>query len=464
MNVQAVGPAEVSTLYNDEPTLEDLLGRAELASKIGETIAKCAPPQVFGIHGEWGSGKTSLLHQVQLFLSGECPAQTKQGDECIEIARRLWTEEWKRRQGITVVWFEAWRYQYEQAPVVALLQEIRAQLSWQLKLGRALSKTTQVAIESALLSLDSLTKMVGIQGGSALAATVQKTGEKWEQSDLSYGLPSYMIRQHLERAIEQVLGKGKRTGARLVVLVDDLDRCNGEAAYKLLEGIKIYLNLPSCVFVLGMNRHVVEDAVGNHINSLDKSRQSLAKAYLEKLCQNIYYLPVLQNPALYLSTLLLNANMPDVAVAEIQQIVTDSECLPYNPRKVKGFANVLIRFLDRLGGRLGDGPVRQRNLQLVVLMANLYLYHDELYRMILAKPSFYNLVRQWANCEDVGHPLLTQLDRPLSKVKEDDRAPVPEDRLEDAFIDPVQEDVFRVQVLVRQLGDVTIDEILGSII
>ncbi len=60
--------AQVS-LINDEPTLVDRLNRRGLVRDVGEVIATCQPPQVFGIHGDWGMGKTSFLHQVQLYLT-----------------------------------------------------------------------------------------------------------------------------------------------------------------------------------------------------------------------------------------------------------------------------------------------------------------------------------------------------------------------------------------------------------
>jgi tRNA A37 threonylcarbamoyladenosine biosynthesis protein TsaE len=60
-------------LHNDEPTLLDLLERRALLARVGDAVATCEPPYVFGIHGDWGAGKTSFLHQLQLYLTG-CPA------------------------------------------------------------------------------------------------------------------------------------------------------------------------------------------------------------------------------------------------------------------------------------------------------------------------------------------------------------------------------------------------------
>ena len=58
-------------LHNDEPTLVDTLGRAGLVKTIGDDVAICDPPQVFGIHGDWGAGKSSFLHQVHWTLTGD---------------------------------------------------------------------------------------------------------------------------------------------------------------------------------------------------------------------------------------------------------------------------------------------------------------------------------------------------------------------------------------------------------
>jgi hypothetical protein len=91
-----------------------------------------------GIHGDWGAGKTSFLHQLQLYLTGECPQQSREAVDQIQGAGQPVGH---HAAHVTVVWFEAWRYQQEQAPIVALLQEIRTQLPWY---SKALSETRKL--------------------------------------------------------------------------------------------------------------------------------------------------------------------------------------------------------------------------------------------------------------------------------------------------------------------------------
>jgi hypothetical protein len=181
-------------LHNDEPTLIDQLNRVALVEEVGEAVATCEPPQIFGIHGDWGLGKTSFLHQLRWYLTGECPQQTEDQLKGAEKPEGIPRGQYKDH--VTVVWFKAWRYQHEQIPVVALLQEIRSQLAWYIRLEQQAKKMLEVTIRSALLSLEDLTKKIGIQ-----ASKIQEVGDKWERDHLATALPSHTIREHLQEAI-----------------------------------------------------------------------------------------------------------------------------------------------------------------------------------------------------------------------------------------------------------------------
>ena len=60
-----------------------------------------------------------------------------------------------------------------------------------------------------------------------------------------------------QKALQTVLGEG----GRLIVFVDDLDRCLPEKAIEVLEAIKLFLEVPGAVFVLGMAPDVVERGI-----------------------------------------------------------------------------------------------------------------------------------------------------------------------------------------------------------
>src|SRR4051794_6890454 len=48
---------------------------------------------------------------------------------------------------------------------------------------------------------------------------------------------------------------------RLVVFVDDIDRCSPDKALALLDAIKVFLDLPGCIFVLGLDLSVAQKAL-----------------------------------------------------------------------------------------------------------------------------------------------------------------------------------------------------------
>ncbi|MFT3787832.1 MAG: P-loop NTPase fold protein [Tepidisphaeraceae bacterium] len=341
--------------FDDHPTIGDALQRYDLLDRLAKAVMTCTPPRVFGVHGDWGSGKTSFLHQLHVTLDG-MPAReqwvnaaVKQfaGTAGVRCAQR--NAAYGGNTEALVVWFEAWRYQHEAAPVVALLHEIRGQLGMLAKLKAKALKLTTVAIQSSLLHLEQLAKFVGLQSVAGFAAgglanTIQQQGERWEREHLAEKLPAESMREQLEHAINGLLGRKKDEpagqGRRLVILIDDLDRCEPQATFRLLEGIKLYLNIPNCVFVLGMDQRIVEEAIKSSAPGVKDSGDSAAHRageYLEKLFQEVYQLPIVPDVPKQIANCIASIDVHQSTKATIKLLLDEyKDCIPANPAQDQG--------------------------------------------------------------------------------------------------------------------------------
>lgn len=411
-------------MLNDLPTLEDKLGRVDLVKKISLSLANCTPPVVVGVHGDWGAGKTSFLKQMQHHLDGGG------GSELVGSLRKGLYE-----NKVATVWFDAWRYQYEPVPVVALLHAIRDRLSLFQKTLTQGKKLTEVTARSLLSGITDITNIIKVEG---LAKSIQETGEKWEKERLADKLNADNVRTHLEAAISELLGK---KGKKLVVFIDDLDRCNGEMATKLLDSLKVYLDLNNCVFVLGLNQQAVQDAIAG---KLGDGCSKKANAYLEKICQNVWRLPLIGSPGhavcQWVSDEFLARNLSEVFKQYDEQ---DKQLLPPNPRKLKGFANLINRNSDVGRGlfersALNSDILEEQNmLRLKMWVVALYFYQffPDLFVKWRYSPGFFDDLRQWILGEkEVGkdfddiiltHSYSTDLTRPVPAYMASNNYPDP---------------------------------------
>jgi hypothetical protein len=414
---------------NDEPTLwlDDTIfaDRKALLDQLSQAIATCAPPQVFGVHGDWGSGKTSFLHRLFAQLTGECP-QNREFDD------------WLKKQNpkptgftnVTGIWFEAWRYQHETAPVVALLHELRAQLerkkSFLAKLITELDATADKSMEAALLALEDLTAKLSFKLGPVSFEVGGKgprsnaVFDKWERENLSAQLPSHHIRGHLESVLDALLPGKQLTDQRgthplrLVIFIDDLDRCQPDCAFRLLEAVKIYLNLRNCVFVLGLNQREIQRAIAQALpkggSETSESDTVLIRAheYIEKLCGNIVRLPLLtaaQQRALLAEW--LDGVKPANIITALLDLLDESKgghaFLPANPRRIKAFANSVRRLLHRRR-EPKTATSAENEARALAITASLYNFHPELYaRLEKDTASFIEKLRDFC-IRDFDHP------------------------------------------------------------
>ena len=460
-------------MHNDEPALLDTLERGRLIEEVGEAIARCKPPQVFGVHGDWGLGKTSFLHQVQWYLTGDCPQQPEAvTEEMKKQAKDVEADVPAQKYGVykaavQAVWFDAWRYQNEAAPVVALLHEMRAQLSWGSRAVRATSRNAKVLVRGALLSMEGATKKIGLQ-----YSRFHQANREWETENLASALPSHTLREHLRAAVAQLLPR-KLAGLpppKLVVFIDDVDRCEPEAAYRLLEGLKIYLTLDNCVFVLGMNQKAIEEAIAKGIRTENGDDPTMrAAAYMEKLCQNVWRLPAVRRPEQLLYDLLASTVDSSAVRSCIKRAVEEPahSYLPSNPRRIKGLANLIGRLAPRLPMPNQevepDDPQAIVEAQLLVIVACIHQFHPDLYVRWEADSALYDKIRIWCEAvetrddgitrpsEEPSLSFLQSLTLPLQRATPEPTGSAPED-YESTFPDPTRANVFWIQSMILHLG------------
>ena len=454
-------------MHNDEPVLKDTLERGRLIEEVGDAIAHCNPPQVFGVHGDWGLGKTSFLHQVQWYLTGDCPQQPESAIDDMKANKTNGDASAQKcedyHEVIQAVWFDAWRYQNEAAPVVALLHEMRAQLAWRSRTVRSLKRGAEVLVRGALLSMEELTRKIGLQYSS-----FSQANREWESENLAASLPSHTLRAHLREAVGQLLPENGLNGVspRLVVFIDDVDRCEPEAAYRLLEGLKVYLTLDNCVFVLGMNQKAIEEAIAQRMKTgADDDARLRAAAYMEKLCQNVWRLPAVREPEQVLYKFLEKTIKDEVIRSFIRRGLSvpvtgegapasTYQCVPPNPRRLKGLANLIGRLSPRLPGHEAglDEDEMIFEARLLVIVAYVYQFHHDLYIRWEANLDLYNEIHDW--CQTVKNlPFENSLKLPLKLPDADSAESQPSGQLGTTYPDPAQSGVFWIQPLVLHLGD-----------
>ena len=356
---------------------------------------------------------------------------------------------------IHAVWFDAWRYQNEIAPVVALLHEMRAQLSWKHRISGSTARLAQVTTRAALLSMEEVTKKIGFQ-----YSKFREANREWENENLAAALPSHMLREHLSEAVRQLLPKSKsspdKLTPRLVVFIDDIDRCEPEAAYRLLEGLKVYLTLDNCVFVLGMNQKVIIEAINQQVNIGNDNDPSMrASAYMEKLCQNVWQLPAVRQPELILFDLLeetvKNENVRFFIKKGLQGM--EYSCIPPNPRRLKGLANLIGRLSSWLPSTNNEEEMLFE-VRLLVIVAYIYQFHHDLYIRWDTELSLYNKIRDWCDNQLQQNELFAHLILPLkgSGAATGGATSTKTIEVESTYPDPTNANVFWIQSLILLMG------------
>ena len=280
-------------MWNDVETTNDLLNFSVLANIAAKTIKESGDePLSIGVSGSWGTGKSSLVKMIEKELKA---------NEAEEQPEYVFTT------------FNAWLYQgYDDARMALLnsigdllLKEAKERetsidkvvnfiqrINW-LKLGKQSAPILGASVIGGL-SAGPIGAFVGAAGvivknGFENAEDLAKLKESYAEvapafdgvvdPDHANSLPKEI--DELRNCFAEIL---EELRIKLVVLVDDLDRCLPDTAISTLEAMRLMLFMPRTAFIIAADEEMIRHAVRNHFDGLEIGDQ-LVTSYFDKLIQ-----------------------------------------------------------------------------------------------------------------------------------------------------------------------------------
>lgn len=242
-------------LWDDNPTEDDMLGFGPVVESVIAAVSSSdLDPVTVALQSSWGGGKSSALKLIEKRL--------RLNDDYVVVVCDPW--------------------EYDDLPKV----EVRALLIGQV-LEALAAKPSFIGDTKKLLKRIAWVKVGATITNMVLARTVdaEKLVDAFTPSPEE---PTSMagFRTEFETLMKDSTGIKK-----VIVLVDDLDRCSPDSVVAILEAIKVFLSVPKMAFVLAAEEALIRFAIERSTNS--GARNTYSDRYLEKIVQLPVRLPTL---------------------------------------------------------------------------------------------------------------------------------------------------------------------------
>lgn len=273
-------------MWKDSETNIDLLDFDYLVDVTKHIIlSDNLTPSTIGIYGDWGSGKSSLMDMTM--------------------------NELLKDEQILCLKFNGWLFEGYEDAKVALVGSILDEIGKKKRLSAKAKDTLKNLYDNTdFIKLSSKLAKYGLDffltGGilSLTDITIEtiknaliSKGEQVEDADIEGVLKAFRSKE-VRRSIksfhsdfEKLLNQTKIK--RLVVFIDELDRCKHDTILETLEAIRLFLFAKGTSFIIGADERQIQYAVRLKYPDVEGNQIDIGKEYLEKLIQYPVRIPQL---------------------------------------------------------------------------------------------------------------------------------------------------------------------------
>lgn len=281
-------------------------------------------PASVGIYGDWGSGKSSLMHMCIKKLESDKKAKC--------------------------VMFNGWLFESYSDAKSALLNSILDTIGEEQTLtakAKKILKGLYNSIDKFELSqkvmkyganwllTGGVGAIAGITIDSAFSAIknkapelVGKIDEKRDTSSLRKAIKNELDNKSLRDDIREFRKKfaeliEESKIDHLVIFIDELDRCREDTILETLEAMKLFMFTGKVAFIIGADERHISYAVKSKFKDIEGIQIDIGKEYLEKLVQYPIHIPRMDidETEVYIASLLLSAELNEENFDIFQKLV-----------------------------------------------------------------------------------------------------------------------------------------------
>lgn len=262
-NVASENPRDALKLKPPEPEVsadspwdDDALDRKQIAERLTNLIRTQSIPFVVSIDGYWGTGKTFMLKRWQKDLEN---------------------------QGFQAIYFNAWEDDFCDDPLLAIIGQLsehfkkdgkfRAKARQIIKVAKPLFRPRSFGLNFSPDGISSVGVSAGFDQGNERSLIDEYLSQRATKDELKGNLSA--LSQSVVEATEHPL----------IFIIDELDRCRPTFAVELLERVKHIFDVPNLVFVFGINRTELCNALQSIYGEID------AVVYLRRFFDMEFILP-----------------------------------------------------------------------------------------------------------------------------------------------------------------------------
>lgn len=226
----------------------DSLSRNKNLEVIIKFLNNLERQMVLNLDDDWGTGKTVFLKQLEYLGNFE------ETNENIQNINSEVIDDFKSKY--TTFYFNAWEHDLYDNPLESLIYSLLMKMV-NVEDGDEIQNRTLQTVTNVL-------KKIGILSANMLVKTITKGSI--ELTDLvqekEYPIPSITSIEMKRDAINELLGELlDDSNEKILIIVDELDRCKPSYAVKLLEVIKHFFINDQVIFLFGSNKKELSETI-----------------------------------------------------------------------------------------------------------------------------------------------------------------------------------------------------------